>query len=65
MKKWSYLEEISFVGNRQIPKEKEDLFPYTKAIAMKYGWIFEIPLQHRVGRGYIFDSDWRIQLRII
>jgi tryptophan 7-halogenase len=41
------------------PKEiKEKLFPYTKSICMKYGWVFEIPLQYRIGRGYIFDSDY-------
>lgn len=32
--------------------------PYTSAIAMKYGWIWKIPLQHRYGSGYIFDSDY-------
>ena len=31
--------------------------PYTQAIAMKYGWVWKIPLQHRYGAGYIFDSD--------
>ena len=32
--------------------------PYTQAIAMKYGWCWKIPLQHRFGSGYIFDSDY-------
>ena len=32
--------------------------PYTQAIAMKYGWVWKIPLQHRYGAGYIFDSDY-------
>jgi len=32
--------------------------PYTQAIAMKYGWVWKIPLQHRCGAGYIFDSDY-------
>ena len=31
---------------------------YTAAIAMKYGWMWKIPLQHRTGSGYIFDSDY-------
>jgi tryptophan halogenase len=32
--------------------------PYTSSIAMKYGWCWKIPLQHRFGCGYIFDSDY-------
>ncbi len=32
--------------------------PYTEAIAMKYGWIWKIPLQHRYGCGYVFDSNY-------
>jgi tryptophan halogenase len=36
----------------------ENLNPYTSAIAMKYGWMWKTPLQHRYGCGYIFDSDY-------
>jgi len=36
----------------------EDVPPYTEAIAMKYGWIWKIPLQNRYGCGYVFDSDY-------
>ena len=38
--------------------EKEQIPPYTEAIAMKHGWVWKIPLQHRYGCGYVFDSDY-------
>jgi tryptophan halogenase len=31
---------------------------YTEAIAMKYGWVWKIPVQGRYGCGYVFDSDF-------
>ena len=31
--------------------------PYTEAIAMKYGWMWKIPVGNRYGCGYVFDSD--------
>jgi len=31
--------------------------PYTEAIAMKYGWIWKIPVQSRYGCGYVYDSS--------
>ena len=51
---------------KHLPMKKAMLFPtqqtndkpYTTARALKYGWVFEIPLQNRLGRGYIFDSDY-------
>lgn len=32
--------------------------PYTEAIAMKYGWVWKIPVQGRYGCGYVFDSKY-------
>jgi len=37
---------------------KNDVEPYTTALAMKHGWMWKIPLQHRTGCGYIFDSSY-------
>jgi len=54
----SYSDTLPMKKAIIFPKMKPGNFPYTKAIAMKNGWIFEIPLQNRIGRGYIFDSDY-------
>jgi len=32
--------------------------PFTEAIAMKYGWLWKIPVGNRFGCGYVFDSDF-------
>lgn len=37
---------------------EEQIPPYTAAIAMKYGWMWKIPLQDRFGCGYVYDSDY-------
>lgn len=41
-----------------LPIDKDNIPPYTEAIAMDYGWMWKIPLQHRYGCGYVFDSDY-------
>jgi tryptophan halogenase len=38
--------------------DKNNIPTYTESIAMDYGWIWKIPLQHRYGCGYVFDSDY-------
>jgi len=37
---------------------ENEIKSYSTATAMKYGWMWQIPLQHRIGSGYIFDSDY-------
>lgn len=46
-------------------KENEEIPPYVQAIAMKYGWMWKIPVQGRYGSGYVFDSSFATDEQII
>ena len=35
-----------------------DVVPETKAIAMKAGWVWQIPVRNRYGCGYVFDNNY-------
>lgn len=39
-----------------IKTDSNNVEPYTEAIAMKYGWVWKIPVKGRYGCGYVFDS---------
>jgi tryptophan halogenase len=56
---WNSVSDILPV-NTAIPffLKEEDPVPYTEAIAMDFGWAWKIPLQHRWGCGYVFDSKY-------
>lgn len=41
-----------------LPQSNTEIKPYTRAIAMKYGWMWQIPLQNRWGCGYIFNDKY-------
>ncbi|CFW42369.1 Tryptophan Halognenase [Synechococcus phage S-PM2] len=47
--------------NRAVVFSIEELTPrkeYTLAKAMKYGWVWEIPTRHKVGRGYVYCDKY-------
>jgi len=55
----SYKDYLPMKKAIVFPLEPEkDVKPYTQAIAMKYGWLWKIPVQDRIGAGYVFDSDY-------
>ena len=39
-------------------EDTDEYTPYTLAKAMKYGWLWRIPVQGRWGNGYIFDDSY-------
>jgi tryptophan halogenase len=41
-----------------LPQNDNKKITKTRAIAMKYGWMWQIPLQNRWGCGYIFDNHY-------
>lgn len=41
-----------------IPHDGKNYPPYTESIALKYGWMWRIPVQNRYGCGYVFDSSY-------
>ena len=40
------------------PNNKDDFSMFTRAVNMPNGWMWEIPTQTDIGRGYVFSSDF-------
>ena len=58
--KWSGYSDFLPVNKAVVFKQpvEKDVKPYTQSIAMKYGWMWKIPVQDRIGAGYVFDSNY-------
>lgn len=62
--KWKSYSEYLKVNSALayfLPQEKnlnENSKTHTQSIAMKYGWMWQAPLQHRWGCGYVFNDAY-------
>ncbi|MFL9840670.1 tryptophan halogenase family protein [Sphingomonas sp. ST-64] len=52
---WLPCDRAAALPTERLPGAIE---PYTRATAMGAGWRWHIPLQHRVGNGYVFSSSF-------
>lgn len=53
---WSHWLPCDRAAAMPCTHEAPDIRPYTTATAMPAGWRWQIPLQHRMGNGYVFSS---------
>ena len=54
----SLLTDRAFAINLPDDPEVNGIRPYTTASALKAGWMWEIPLFHRRGNGYVYSSQF-------
>ncbi len=55
---WSHWLPCDRAAAMPCAHAEHEIEPYTRAIAMPGGWRWRIPLQHRVGNGYVFSSHF-------
>ena len=55
---WSHWLPVDRAAAMPCAHVEEEIEPYTRAIAMPGGWRWRIPLQHRIGNGYVFSSQF-------